>query len=76
MEKINIYLSLIERLQSCLDTLTKNFKNHAQALEAVLKKILNSEMISPFYDAKIDFSTAPEEATTSISTSKNKSLQF
>jgi len=33
-------------------------------------------MIPPFYEAKIDFSTAPEEATTSISTSKNKTLQF
>lgn len=28
-------------------------------------------MIQPFYDAKIDYNAAPEEATTSISMSKN-----
>ncbi|KAL4510154.1 hypothetical protein ABPG72_010347 [Tetrahymena utriculariae] len=74
MEKINIFLILIERITSNLETITKNFKNQSSALESVLKNIHNSQMIQPFYDAKIDYNAAPEEATSSISMSKNTFL--
>lgn len=33
-------------------------------------------MILPFYDTEIDFSSSPEEATTSISMSKGNTLTF
>ncbi|EAR96986.2 tetratricopeptide repeat protein (macronuclear) [Tetrahymena thermophila SB210] len=71
MEKINIFLTLIDRITSNLETITKNFKNQSSALESVLKNIHSSQMIQPFYDAKIDYNAAPEEATSSISMSKN-----
>ncbi|KAL4466980.1 hypothetical protein ABPG74_010577 [Tetrahymena malaccensis] len=74
MEKINTFLTLIERITSNLETITKNFKNQSSALESVLKNIHNSQMIQPFYDAKIDYNAAPEEATSSISMSKNTFL--
>jgi len=33
-------------------------------------------MIPPFYDAKLDLLSAPDEATTSISMSKGNSMVF
>lgn len=76
MEKINIYLTLVERITMCLETITKSYKSHVSGLEGVFKTIIKSEMIAPFYEAKIDYSAAPDEATTSISMSKNNTFMF